>query len=108
LLECPSSWTNAEHIQYGLEYLDSRAELKDFVRDFDEPMGFSGSTHPFIGILYDALSREIDSSSSFCLYLRVLQKELQQQLAEACVNRCTNCNIDMGPDNPRQLCGKTI
>lgn len=22
-------------------------------------------------------------------------------------NRCTECNVDMGPSNPRQLCGKT-
>jgi hypothetical protein len=23
-------------------------------------------------------------------------------------NRCVDCNCDMGPDNPRQLCGKTF
>lgn len=23
-------------------------------------------------------------------------------------NLCVSCGIDMGPDNPRQLCGKTV
>lgn len=26
---------------------------------------------------------------------------------EGMINRCTECNIDMGRCNPRQLCGKT-
>jgi hypothetical protein len=134
LLQCPSSWTDAEHVKYGLEYLSTKPELQEFVREFDEPMGFSASEHPFIGVLYDNLSREIDSASSFCLYLRVLQEKLQDALrkhlhevvqkakkdmhearleearlqeAGIIVNRCVECQVDMGPDNPRQLCRKT-
>jgi hypothetical protein len=134
LLHCPSSWTDTEHVKYGLEYLRTKPELEDFVRDFDEPMGFSGSDHPLVGVLHEALSREIDSGSSFSLYLRVLQEKLQDalrkrlnavvqkakkemqearlkeaQLREAgiVVNRCVECQADMGPDNPRQLCRKT-
>jgi hypothetical protein len=134
LLQCPSSWTDAEHVKYGLEYLSTKPELQEFVRDFDEPMGFSASEHPFVGVLYDNLSREIDSASSFCLYLRVLQEKLQDALrkhlyevvqkakkdvqearleearlqeAGIVVNRCVECQADMGPDNPRQLCRKT-
>ena len=34
-------------------------------------------------------------------------KKLVEDHSEGMINRCTVCNIDMGCQNPRQLCGKT-
>ena len=34
-------------------------------------------------------------------------KELLKEYNEGMMNRCTECNVDMGQCNPRQLCGKT-
>ena len=34
-------------------------------------------------------------------------KKLVEKHSEGMINRCTVCNIDMGCQNPRQLCGKT-
>lgn len=42
--------------------------------------------------LYDSPYDDCDSSSDS-------EDEIE--------NRCTECNVDMGPSNPRQLCGKT-
>jgi hypothetical protein len=36
------------------------------------------------------------------------QNEEEQEEQEIITkNLCVNCNIDIGPNNPRQLCGKT-
>lgn len=35
-------------------------------------------------------------------------KELIDDNKEGMINRCVECNIDMGRSNPRQLCGKTF
>lgn len=34
-------------------------------------------------------------------------KETENKEDDILVNRCLECGIDMGPQNPRQLCGKT-
>ncbi len=34
--------------------------------------------------------------------------ELIDNNKEGMINRCVECNIDMGRSNPRQLCGKTF
>ena len=35
-------------------------------------------------------------------------RELINNNKEGMINRCVECNIDMGRSNPRQLCGKTF
>lgn len=35
-------------------------------------------------------------------------RELIDNNKEGMINRCVECNIDMGRSNPRQLCGKTF
>ena len=42
--------------------------------------------------------------------MELLQDKLELLIKECqtgCVNRCLECNVDMGECNPRQLCGKT-
>ena len=41
--------------------------------------------------------------------INLLQEKLETLIKECqsgCVNRCLECNVDMGECNPRQLCGK--
>ena len=37
----------------------------------------------------------------------VCKKHLHLMSTDKIVNRCVECNVDMGDENPRQLCGKT-
>ena len=52
----------------------------DWIHEYEEPTGLLAE---FLDVVYDLEPLE----------------EIQ--------NRCIECNIDMGPNNPRQLCGKT-
>ena len=58
--------------------------------------------------LYDILF-DIQNNNQFYLDIENIINNLEKSInsnTNGFINRCTECNIDMGPHNPRQLCGK--
>lgn len=62
----------------------------------------------------DNIIYKINDKSNYYLNLKNIKKELNEAILEIIEknsyelkNRCVSCGIDMGIDNPRQLCGKT-
>lgn len=62
----------------------------------------------------DNIIYKINDKSNFYLNLKKIKIELNKAILEIIEknshelkNRCISCGIDMGIDNPRQLCGKT-
>ena len=55
--------------------------------------------------------QDIENTTSTYLDSQKIITELKESIInnqEGVINRCTDCGVDMGRSNPRQLCGKTV
>jgi len=75
-------------------------------------------THNKKGIIMDMLidnliisitqyNKEVDNTYTDMDLLQEKLETLIKECQTGYVNRCLECNVDMGECNPRQLCGKT-
>lgn len=68
------------------------------------------SNDKYDDILIDIL-RLIENDSNTYLNIDNILKDINESIqknSEGFINRCVECNEDMGRCNPRQLCGKTF
>tara|TARA_B100001093_G_scaffold517631_1_gene599806 strand:+ start:4012 stop:4263 length:252 start_codon:yes stop_codon:yes gene_type:complete len=59
----------------------------------------------------DKIISSIQEESDYYLNFESIVEDLIESInrnKEGIINRCVECNIDMGRSNPRQLCGKTF
>jgi hypothetical protein len=59
--------------------------------------------------LGNLISRLEEENSEYYNFEKILEdfKESVKKHSEGMMNRCVECNCDIGRTNPRQLCGKT-
>lgn len=59
--------------------------------------------------LYNLISLIEDKTSTYLDHRKIIEdfKKSLIKHQEGMMNRCLECNVDMGRSNPRQLCGKT-
>jgi len=63
-----------QYIESAMKFLNRNPELKNFVKNFDDPKGFAWSTHPNIQKLSDGLIDDEHSATSFAYTMRKCQE----------------------------------